>query len=165
MREKLVLHCNEANHDKVYILWMEDKGDGNFTVEARWGRRGGSSQTQTKTDGPVPEGRALACFDKIAKEKRAKGYVEDPDVDPFNLKRDAARSFIAKFRKYVSERSPVPIEVDPQAVISASESGGSGAVINALSGNGSSRFRVLAKDFYDADREAFAVLALEVTSG
>lgn len=73
--KRVTLYCREGGSDKEYTLWLE--GDGNaFVVNFQYGRRGGTQNPGTKTKAPITLAEAEKVYDKIVKEKRAKGYVE-----------------------------------------------------------------------------------------
>lgn len=85
--EKITLYCREGGSDKQYTIWIEEdvsttKPD-RFTVQAQWGRRGGTVQAGTKTPKPVQRRDAEAVMEKVIAEKRAKGYAEGPDAPAF----------------------------------------------------------------------------------
>lgn len=69
----ITLYCREGSSDKVYQVWIEASDEGH-RVAFRYGRRGAALQTGTKTPAPVTPDKAKAIFDKIVKEKLAKGY-------------------------------------------------------------------------------------------
>jgi bifunctional non-homologous end joining protein LigD len=83
-RPRVSLYSTEGGADKVYTIWLEDRGSGLFTVEAQWGRRGGSVQGGPKTPKPVFLQAAEAVYDKTLAEKRAKGYHEGEDAPAFS---------------------------------------------------------------------------------
>src|SRR6266481_5709390 len=62
--------------DKVYHLALEQNGKG-FTVTAQYGRRGSALAVDTKTkNGAVGYDEARKIFDRVLREKKAKGYVD-----------------------------------------------------------------------------------------
>jgi bifunctional non-homologous end joining protein LigD len=71
---KADLFYKDAGSDKVYHCQIEDKGNGTAVVNFQYGRRGSTLTTGTKTEKPVPIEKARAIFDKLVKEKQAKGY-------------------------------------------------------------------------------------------
>lgn len=77
--DRISLYNREAGSDKVYTLWLEKKGN-LYTVQAQWGRRGGPQQTGAKTSSPVGLEKAKAAYEKVLKEKKAKGYHEGEDA-------------------------------------------------------------------------------------
>ena len=69
------LYYREGSSDKEYHVRLEPKHDG-FVVNIAYGRRGSTLSTGTKTSAPVDYDAALITFDKLVKEKKAKGYTE-----------------------------------------------------------------------------------------
>src|SRR6266436_7791806 len=74
-----------GSSDKVYHLDLIGYHEG-FTVTAQYGRRGSALATQTKAH-LLPYEKAKKMFDKIKREKLAKGYIEEgtapaPQVAP-----------------------------------------------------------------------------------
>jgi len=80
---RISLYCTEGGSDKVYTLWLEKKGN-LYTVQAQWGRRGGPQQTGAKTSSPVGLEKAKAAYEKVLKEKKAKGYHEGEDAPAYS---------------------------------------------------------------------------------
>ena len=70
------LYYTEGSSDKVYTAALIECRDG-WTVDFAYGRRGSPQKTGTKTQTPVPFEFACAIYDKLVKEKRAKGYTDD----------------------------------------------------------------------------------------
>ena len=75
-KESVTLYYQDAaaNSDKFYEASIEEQ-DGGFVVNFRFGRRGTSGQSGTKTPNPVPLEKAKAVYDKLVGEKMAKGYA------------------------------------------------------------------------------------------
>jgi len=71
--ESITLHFREGASDKVYQASLEARGDG-YVVTFAYGRRGSTLQTGTKTQSPVAYETAKALYDRLVKEKLAKGY-------------------------------------------------------------------------------------------
>jgi predicted DNA-binding WGR domain protein len=68
------LHFKEGNSDKVYEADLCDLGDGRFTVNFRYGRRGTDLKEGAKTSVPVARDEAEKIFQKLVDEKTRKGY-------------------------------------------------------------------------------------------
>lgn len=68
------LYCQNGHSDKEYHVWVLDAGDGLYSVETRYGRRGNANNTAAKTPMPVDLDTALQIYAKVVKEKLAKGY-------------------------------------------------------------------------------------------
>jgi bifunctional non-homologous end joining protein LigD len=76
------LYYREGNSDKVYQASIEPKGSA-FVVNFAFGRRGTTLNTGTKTQQPVDLQSAEKVFDKLVREKKAKGYTEGPNGTPY----------------------------------------------------------------------------------
>lgn len=70
------LAFKEGTSDKVYHVFLV-KADGGYLVNFEFGKRDTKPQTGTKTTSPVDEASAQKIFDKLIKEKEAKGYFEE----------------------------------------------------------------------------------------
>jgi len=80
--ESITLYFREGSSDKVYQATIEPK-DGGHVVKFAYGRRGSTLSTGTKTPTPVPYDQAKAVYDKLVKEKQAKGYTPGEDGTPY----------------------------------------------------------------------------------
>jgi bifunctional non-homologous end joining protein LigD len=76
------LYYREGTSDKEYHVRLEARGDG-FVVNFAYGRRGSTLSTGTKTSAPVYYDAALMIFDKLVKEKKAKGYTAGAEGTPY----------------------------------------------------------------------------------
>ena len=76
------LYYREGSSDKVYQVVLEPK-DGLYVVNFAYGRRGTALNTGTKTNVPVNPSEASRIFEKLVKEKKAKGYTEGENGTPF----------------------------------------------------------------------------------
>lgn len=85
--DKITLYCTEGGSDKQYTLWLEEdqssKKIERWTVQAQWGRRGGTVQAGAKTPVPVSKADAMEVYLKTIREKNAKGYHEGADAPAF----------------------------------------------------------------------------------
>lgn len=79
----LSLYCTEGGSDKQYTIWIEEAHVG-YVVQAQWGPRGGSIQSGRKTPEPVSLEKAEKVYDKVVKEKLAKGYHAGEDAPAFS---------------------------------------------------------------------------------
>lgn len=70
------LYYSEGNSDKEYHTEIVEVAGGNV-VNFRYGRRGASLTIGTKTSAPVDFAQAKKIYDKLVKEKTAKGYTPD----------------------------------------------------------------------------------------
>ncbi len=83
MTERTVtLYCTENGSDKLYKADVAPAGDG-FIVAFWFGPRTGSLQSGTKTKSPVSKDEALKIWDKLVREKKAKGYHEGADAPAY----------------------------------------------------------------------------------
>jgi bifunctional non-homologous end joining protein LigD len=73
---KTSLYYSEGRSDKEYHAEIVEVAGGNV-VNFRYGRRGGSLTVGTKTSAPVDFAQAKKIYDKLVKEKTAKGYTPD----------------------------------------------------------------------------------------
>ena len=80
--ENITLYFREGSSDKIYQAAIEPKGGG-FTVNFAYGRRGSTLSTGTKTQSPVSHDEAKAIYEKLVKEKTAKGYTPGADGTPY----------------------------------------------------------------------------------
>ena len=74
--ERTSLYFSEGSSDKVYHAEIVQVAGGNV-VNFRYGRRGSAMTTGTKTSAPVDFAQAKKIYDKLVKEKTAKGYTPD----------------------------------------------------------------------------------------
>ena len=92
--KSITLYFREGSSDKVYQAGIEPKGAG-FVVNFAFGRRGSTLQTGTKTAKPVDYQAAVKVYDKLVKEKMAKGYTPGQDGTPYQgTEREAAATGI-----------------------------------------------------------------------
>lgn len=75
-KESVTLFYREGSSDKIYAASIEE-APGGFLVNFQFGRRGSTLQTGTKTAKPLPYDDAKKIFDKLVREKTAKGYKPD----------------------------------------------------------------------------------------
>src|SRR5277367_6841676 len=79
---KITLYFKQGSSDKVYQAGIEPK-DGGYVVNFAYGHRGTTLQTGTKTQAPVDYAAAKGIYDKLIKEKTAKGYTPGEDGTPY----------------------------------------------------------------------------------
>lgn len=80
--ETVTLYYREGSSDKIYQCAILPAGD-RFVVNFSYGRRGSTLNTGTKTNVPVDYDSAKRLFDKLVKEKTAKGYSAGPNGTPY----------------------------------------------------------------------------------
>jgi bifunctional non-homologous end joining protein LigD len=81
--QNITLYYREGSSDKVYQCQIEPAGE-RFVVNFAYGRRGSTLNTGTKTNVPVDYDNAKRIFDKLIKEKQAKGYTPGADGTPYH---------------------------------------------------------------------------------
>ena len=84
------LYYREGSSDKEYHVRLEAKYNG-FVVNIAYGRRGSTLSTGTKTHSPVYYDAALLIFERLVREKRAKGYTTGPNGTPYQHTEQAAQ--------------------------------------------------------------------------
>src|SRR6266404_6642294 len=80
--EQITLYFREGSSDKVYQAAIEPKGE-LFVVNFAFGRRGSTLQTGTKTSSPVDFQTAKNTYDKLVRQKMAKGYTPGENGTPY----------------------------------------------------------------------------------
>jgi bifunctional non-homologous end joining protein LigD len=80
--DQIHLFFKQGSSDKEYRATIEPNGD-KFVVNFAYGRRNSTLQTGMKTSSPVDYATARKIFDKLVKEKMAKGYTPGPDGTPY----------------------------------------------------------------------------------
>lgn len=80
--ENITLYYREGSSDKVYQAAIESK-DGGYVVNFAYGRRGTTLATGTKTQAPVDYDTAKTIYDRLVREKTAKGYTPGADGTPY----------------------------------------------------------------------------------
>jgi bifunctional non-homologous end joining protein LigD len=83
VKEQISLYYREGNSDKEYHVQLVSAGD-LFTVDFQYGRRHSTLTESTKTAVPVPFEQAKKIYDKLVKEKMAKGYIEGLSGTPYS---------------------------------------------------------------------------------
>ena len=76
------LHYRDERSDKVYRIAIEPR-DGGYVVNFAYGRRGSTLNTGTKTACPLYFDAARLIYDKLVKEKMAKGYTLGADSQAY----------------------------------------------------------------------------------
>lgn len=76
------LYFREGSSDKIYRAAIEER-DGRYVVNFAYGRRGSTLAAGTKTSTPVSLDDAQRIYDKLVREKVAKGYVLSADSLPY----------------------------------------------------------------------------------
>lgn len=85
------LYFRDAGSDKVYHAQIVGDEAAGYLVHFQYGRRGSALQSGSKTPSPTTLGKAQAIFDKLVKEKSAKGYSTGAEGTPFSGTENAGR--------------------------------------------------------------------------
>ena len=112
--ERITLYYHEGSSDKVYQASIEPQGEG-FVVNFAFGRRGSTLNTGTKTQAPVDYDSAKRLYDKLVREKKAKGYTEGPDGTPYlhTNKEDRITGLLPQLLNPIDEREVQRLLQDP----------------------------------------------------
>src|ERR1035437_5316320 len=112
--ERITLYYREGSSDKVYQASIEPQGD-LFTVNFAYGRRGSTMNTSTKTQTPVDYDSAKSIYDKLVREKMAKGYTEGPDGTPYQNtpKEDRVTGLLPQLLNRIDEQEVKRLLKDP----------------------------------------------------
>ena len=89
--QSVTLYYSSGSSDKVYQAAVVEK-DGGHMVNFAFGRRGSTLQTGTKTHMPVSFDSAKKIYDKLVREKTAKGYTPGANGTPYSGTANAQRA-------------------------------------------------------------------------
>ena len=108
------LYFRQGSSDKVYRAAIEPSGD-QFVVTFAYGRRGATLTTGTKTQAPVNYAEAKIIYDKLVKEKTAKGYTPGEDGTPYQHieKANQASGILPQLLNAVDEQEIETLLADP----------------------------------------------------
>lgn len=76
------LYYRQGGSDKVYLCSIASRTPAGHHVTFAFGRRGATLNTGIKTSQPVSFAEAQKIYDKLIKDKKAKGYTEDTSGTP-----------------------------------------------------------------------------------
>src|ERR1035437_7970867 len=112
--ERITLYYREGSSDKVYQASIEPQGQ-LFLVNFAYGRRGSTMTTSTKTQTPVDYDSAKSIYDKLVREKKAKGYTEGPDGTPYQHtdKQDRVTDLLPQLLNPIDETEAKRLIEDP----------------------------------------------------
>jgi bifunctional non-homologous end joining protein LigD len=112
--EHITLYYRKGSSDKVYQASLQPEGDG-FVVHFAFGRRGTALQTGTKTQTPVSYARAKSIYDKLVKEKEAKGYTPGADGTPYRHtdKAQQATGILPQLLNPITSDEAARLVIDP----------------------------------------------------
>src|SRR6266404_2402115 len=101
--ERITLYYREGSSDKVYQAAIEPKGE-LFVVNFAFGRRGSTLSTGTKTS-----------YDKLVREKMAKGYTPGEDGTPYQHsdKQDRVTGILPQLLNPIDEKEVRRLLRDP----------------------------------------------------
>jgi len=120
--EQITLYYREGSSDKVYQASIEPK-DGGFVVAFAYGRRGTTLQTGTKTQAPVSYDAAKAIYDKLIREKTAKGYTPGVDGTPYEHTDKQASGILPQLLNAIDEDDLAALLDDRQHVMQEKHDG------------------------------------------
>ena len=86
----VTLYYRDGTSDKVYAAAVEPRGPG-YVVTFACGRRGGTLTAGTKTPEPVGLDEAGRIYDRLVRQKTAKGYTPAEGGTPFTGTGQAGR--------------------------------------------------------------------------
>lgn len=114
---KSKLYFKEGNSDKIYEAQVEAV-PGGFLVNFSFGRRGAKLQAGTKTPTPVSLEQATLIFEKLIKEKTAKGYTPDEEGTPFVDSKDESKvsGYLPQLLNPIAIEELMPLLSDDQWV-------------------------------------------------
>jgi len=101
--ENTTLYYREGSSDKVYKCGIEQAGE-RFVVNFAYGRRGSTMNTGTKTNVPVVYDDAKRIFDKLVKEKTAKGYRAGENGTPYQHTESKPSGLLPQLLNSIDER-------------------------------------------------------------
>ena len=109
------LYFRQGSSDKVYHATIEPSVPG-FTVKFAYGRRGSTLQTGTKTPAPVGYDEAVVIYDRLIREKTAKGYSPAEIGTPYQQtpKADRATGVRPQLLNPIDEAEAEMLITDPR---------------------------------------------------
>jgi bifunctional non-homologous end joining protein LigD len=112
--ESITLYYREGSSDKVYQCRIEPSGE-LFVVNFAYGRRGSTMNTGTKTSSPVDYELAKRIYDKLVREKTAKGYTPGEDGTPYQntAKQDRVTNILPQLLNSIEEEEVQRLIKDP----------------------------------------------------
>lgn len=107
------LYFQKGSSDKEYHAEIVEVTGGNI-VNFRYGRRGGLLTVGTKTASPVDPAQAQKIYDKLVKDKTAKGYTPEVSGVPYQGTDDAGRKtgFMPQLLNPISEDEALRLMTD-----------------------------------------------------
>ena len=112
----ITLYYRGGSSDKVYQCRIEPAGE-RFVVNFAYGRRGSTLNTGTKTNVPVDYDAAKRTYDKLVKEKTAKGYTPGEDGTPYHHSEDKFTGILPQLLNPIEEKDALRLLNDPAYVL------------------------------------------------
>jgi bifunctional non-homologous end joining protein LigD len=110
--ESITLYFKQGSSDKMYQTAIEPKDNG-FLVTFAYGRRGTTLTTGNKTPTAVTYDAAKAIYDKLIKEKTAKGYTPGEDGAPYHHTEKKSTGILPQLLNPIEEVQVERLIVDP----------------------------------------------------
>jgi len=112
--QRITLYYRQGSSDKQYQASIEPSAEG-FIVNIAYGRRGSTMTTATKTPAPVNYDTAKNIYDKLVREKMAKGYTEGPEGTPYQntAKQDRVTGLLPQLLNPINEQEVKRLLKDP----------------------------------------------------
>ncbi len=107
------LYYREGSSDKEYHVAIEAREHG-YAVNFAYGRRGSTLSTGTKTAAPVHYDAALLIFEKLVREKKAKGYTEGADGTPYQHASKQTSGLLPQLLNSIDEDEASRLVSDPR---------------------------------------------------
>ncbi len=120
--EHTTLYYREGASDKVYQAAIEPK-DGGYVVTFAYGRRGSTLATGTKTQTPVDYATAKTVYDRLVREKTAKGYTPGADGTPYQHSDKQASGILPQLLNTIDEEQLESLLNDRQYVLQEKHDG------------------------------------------
>lgn len=113
--EHITLYFCEGSSDKIYQASIQPK-DGGFVVHFAYGRRGSALTTGTKTPATVDYPKAKGIYDKLVREKTAKGYTPGESGTPWQHSENAhqASGVLPQLLNAINQDEAEALLHDPQ---------------------------------------------------
>ena len=110
--ESTTLYFKQGSSDKVYQTAIEPKDDG-YLVTFAYGRRGATLTTGNKTPTAVNYDAAKAIYDKLVKEKTAKGYTPGEDGTSYQHSEKKSTGILPQLLNPIEEAQVERLIADP----------------------------------------------------
>ena len=120
--EHTTLYYREGASDKVYQAAIESQGGG-YVVTFAYGRRGTTLTTGTKTQEPVAYDTAMQLYNKLVREKTAKGYTPGEDGTPYQHSDKQSSGILPQLLNSIDEEQLETLLNDRQHVMQEKHDG------------------------------------------